>query len=580
MTGESVSSGTGPDNTTPEPSGEDPHPQVSSMRRVQTREMVNIAEALKAAAAHASTAPKVPQAPSSPVQLANTSPLKRKPPRGSNTPRPTSAAQVAINAKTGQVGVSATGAIALPPRANPAARRMIARFLSSDTPPTQALNIVERLKGTPYANPKINAQDASARKTLNFALDLAETMFRYGAGALEVETSVIAVTAALGLSHTDVDITNQSIHLNFAPPEGESYSMLRVVRSWTNNFAGLAHVHRLVSDIVSGGVTRQQSVDRLREISRRPKPFPRWIVGGASGTFAALFVLFIGGSVPGAALAFLSSLVVGQIIKYSARWRVPEFFSIATASFFITAVAVLFHALNAPIDPALVVAGGILLLLPSARFVSALQDAINGFPVTAAGRFFSAALSYASILTGIMTALVGGALLGAPQLDVRVIDKIVYPGWILAALVVVAVIMGAITEQSDTKLLLPTGAIALLGYLILLGIEALGVGDRAAPAVAATFIGLAGRWVAYKMNAPQLVLAAPAIVFLLPGLMIFRSMYGIVFDVADMSGAMVDMFTAFTIMMAIAGGVIFGDTLARPLIGAEALAQRRYIRRR
>ncbi|MET0977511.1 MAG: threonine/serine exporter family protein, partial [Paeniglutamicibacter terrestris] len=125
-----MSSGTGPDNTTPEPSGEDPHPQVSSMRRVQTREMINIAEALKAAAAHASTAPKVPPAPSSPVQLANTSPLKRKAPRGSNTPRPTSAAQVAINAKTGQVGVSATGAIALPPRANPAARRMIARFLS------------------------------------------------------------------------------------------------------------------------------------------------------------------------------------------------------------------------------------------------------------------------------------------------------------------------------------------------------------------------------------------------------------------------------------------------------------------
>ncbi|MFL4478754.1 threonine/serine exporter family protein [Paeniglutamicibacter sp. ORCA_105] len=609
-----MSSGKGPDATAPASPGEDPNPQVSSIRRVEAGEMTHIAQALKDAAAHAKNSPLFPHldtpatgkpatgtpavapTPTKPVPKQAGKPSGRpaakraggarppkapKPAKPTKRPRPTTLAQDAINAKTGQVGITSTGAPALPPRANPAAKRMISRLLASDSPPTQAFNIVERLKGTPYANPKVNAaQDASARKTLEFALDLAETMFRYGAGALEVETSVIAVTAALGLSYTDVDITNQSIHLNFSPPEGESFSMLRVVRSWTNNFAGLAEVHRLVSDIVSGGVTRQQSVDRLREISRRPKPFPRWMIGSAAGAFAALFVIFIGGSLPGAILAFVSSLAVGQIIKYAARWRVPEFFSVATASFVVTAIAVLFHALNAPMDAALVVAGGILLLLPSARFVSALQDAINGFPVTAAGRFFSAALTYAAILTGIMTALVGGELLGAPELDVRVIDTISYPGWLLAALVVAAVIMGAITEQSEPKLLLPTGGIALLGYLILLGIQALGVGDRAAPAVAATFVGLAGRWVAYKMGAPQLVLAAPAIVFLLPGLMIFRSMYGIVFEVEDMNSAIVQMFTAFTIMMAIAGGVVFGDTIARPLIGAEVLAERRNIRRR
>lgn len=608
-----MSSGKGPDANTPASPGEDPNPQVSSIRRVQTREMINIAQALKDAAAHAQNAPRIPDAAprktdmpsaafplapvgakpadkqparpgSKPVAKRPGSPRPPKPPkpvRPARSQRPTTLAQDAINAKTGLVGVTHSGAPALPPRVNPIAKRMISRLLASDSPPTQAIDIVDKLRGTPYANPKVNAtQDASARKTLEFALDLAESMFRYGAGSLEVETSVIAVTAALGLRHTDVDITNQSIHLNFSPPEGESFSMLRVVRSWTNNFAGLAQVHQLVSDIVSGGVTRQQSVDRLKEIARKPRPFPRWMVATATGLFAACFVVFIGGSLLGAALAFVSSVALGPVAKYAARWRVPEFFAIATSSFIVTAIAVLFHALRAPIDPALVVAGGILLLLPSSRFVSALQDAINGFPVTAAGRFFSAALTYAAILTGIMAALVSAAMLGAPKLDVSVIDTISYPGWLLAALVVVAVIAGAVTEQSDPKLLLPTGAIALMGYLILLGIQALGVGDRASPAVAATFIGLAGRWVAYKLRAPQLVLAAPAIVFLLPGLMIFRSMYGIVFNVDDMSGAMVQMFTAFTIMMAIAGGVVFGDTIARPLIGAEVLAERRNIRRR
>ncbi|MFJ6418434.1 threonine/serine exporter family protein [Paeniglutamicibacter sp. NPDC091659] len=580
-----MSSGKDPDGAKTVPSGEDPNPHVASIRRVHTREM----KLVDPTDSNVPEAPKQSPAPGNPAV-----PGRRTADHGkhSTPPRPTPkapeqpaklppAVQDKLNAQTGQVGVTPSGAPALPPRANPTARRMISRWLASDTPPTQAFSIVDRLRGTPYANPKVNsAQDASARKTLEFALDLAETMFRYGAGALEVETSVIAVTAALGLRHIDVDITNQSINLNFSPPEGEAYSMLRVVRSWTNNFAGLTYVHQLVSDIVAGGVTRQQSVDRLREISRQPKPFPRWMVSGAAGGFAAAFVVFIGGSLVGAAIAFISSLLVGQIAKYASRWRIPDFFSIAASTFVVTAIAVLFHALNAPIDPALVVSGGILLLLPSARFVSALQDAINGFPVTAAGRFFSAGLSYAAILTGIMTALVIGQLAGAPELDVRTIDKIAYPGWLLVVLVAAAVVLGAVTEQTSRTLLLPTGAIALLGYLLLLGIQALGVGDRTAPAVAATFIGLAGRIIAHRMRAPQLVLAAPAIVFLLPGLMIFRSMYGLVFDVEDMTGALIDMFTAFTIMMAIAGGVVFGDTLARPFTGSAVSGERSGIRRR
>lgn len=573
-----MSSNKGQEGTPDVPSREDPNPRAASLPRIQTREMKRVPGPVPGANP---ARPQTPPRPAAAVPESQPEPSSRAAAPATKPVQLPPEVQEKINAQTGQVGVTRTGAPALPPRANPAARRMISRWLASDTPPTQAFSIVDRLKGTPYANPKVNsAQDASARKTLEFALDLAETMFRYGAGALEVETSVIAVTAALGLRHIDVDITNQSIHLNFSPPEGESYSMLRVVRSWTNNFAGLAFVHQLVSDIVAGGVTRQQSVDRLREISKQPKPFPRWMVSGAAGGFAAAFVVFIGGSLLGAAIAFATALLVGQIAKYATRWRIPDFFSIAASTFVVTAIAVLFHALNAPIDPALVVSGGILLLLPSARFVSALQDAINGFPVTAAGRFFSAGLSYAAILTGIMAALVIGELAGAPALDVRNIDKISYPGWLLAVLVTVAVVLGAVTEQTSRSVALASGAIALLGYGILVAVQALGVGDRTAPAVAATFIGFAGRIVAHRMRAPQLVVAAPAIVFLLPGLMIFRSMYGLVFEVDDMTNAMIAMFTAFTIMMAIAGGVVFGDTLARPFSGSAVNGERSGIRRR
>lgn len=482
--------------------------------------------------------------------------------------------------RTGRVHTTDEGITLVPTRANPVARSLLAKMWISTSPPTQALDIVDRLQGTPYANPTVNKdQDASARRTLEFALDLGETLIRYGAGALEVETSIIAVTAALGLSYLDVDITNQSLHLNYSPPDAESYSILRVVRSSTANYAGLVLVHQLVSDIIAGGVSRSESAKRLKAIMRKPKPFPRWIVASGNAVFAAAFVLFIGGSWLGALVAMGSSSIVSQIGRYGARWRVPAFFTIAASTFVVTGIALVSYELHAPIDPALVVSGGILLLLPSGRFVSALQDAINGFPVTSVGRLFSAGLTYTAIVSGISTALVISSVLGWDSVDVHQIDKIAYPAWLLVILVAVAIIAGAVTEQSSVKLLLPTAGIAVGGYLIQLLCEYIGLGVRATPAVVATVIGFAARFAADKLHSPQLVIAAPAVMFLLPGLMIFRAMYSIVFDSSDMSSGLVEMFNAFAIMLSIAGGVVFGDTLCRPLT-SSARRERRLIRRR
>ncbi|WP_372698495.1 threonine/serine exporter family protein [Arthrobacter sp. JSM 101049] len=468
-------------------------------------------------------------------------------------------------------------------KANPAARRMFSKIMQTESPPTQAFSIVDRLVGSPYANPTIQQPaeyDANARQTLEFALDLAESMFRFGAGALQAETSVIAVTASLGLRNVDVEITNQSIHINYAPQDQNPVSLLRVVRSWTGNYRGLARLHRLVSEIVAGGVTRTQAADRLHEILRQPKPFPRWMATAGGGGFTAAFVVFIGGNWLGALLGFLSFALITKIMNVVGAWRVPEFFTIGLGSAVTTAIAMLLWAVHAPISPAVVVAGGIMLLLPSSRFVSAVQDAINGFPVTAAGRFFSSLLIYGAIIAGITAALVAGAMMGMPRLDVANVAQIDYPKPFLVFLVVVAVICVGVFEQTSHSLVLPTAGVALAGYLAYLLAEQLGVGERLTPAVAAVVVGGFGRWVAMKMGAPQLVVAVPAVTFLLPGLMIFRAMYGITIDAGQVSVGLIQMFNAFTIILAIAGGVVLGDTVARPFTKGWITHERRRIRRR
>ncbi|WP_442951290.1 threonine/serine ThrE exporter family protein [Paenarthrobacter sp. Z7-10] len=463
-----------------------------------------------------------------------------------------------------------------------AARRVLRKLVQGEAPPTAPLSIVDRLAGSPYANPtiQVGGVDASARKTIDFALHLAETMFRYGAGALEVETSIIAVTAALGLRNIEVDITNQSVIINYAKKDATPITLLRVVRSWTNNYAGLANIHELVTDIVSGGVGRDECGRRLDVIIRNPKPFPRWMVTVAEALFAAIVVSVIGGTGFGSLVALLSNLLVGLLARVLGRWRVPDFFVTATSSFVVTAIALGCVLVNVPLSPAVVVTGGILLLLPSGRLVSAVQDAINGFPVTAAGRFLSAFLIFGAIVSGIAVALVFGALFGSQRFDVTDPLSGALPLWATLPLVVLATIAISIAEQTRMKLLLPTGVVGLIGYCVLLLGTAANLGDRFAPALAAVVVGMAARMVALRMGAPQLVVAVPSILFLLVGLSIFRAMFVMtITPSASVEGA-VGLFNALIIIMAVAAGVVLGDNLARPLTRGQGSNEKRRNRRR
>jgi uncharacterized membrane protein YjjP (DUF1212 family) len=459
---------------------------------------------------------------------------------------------------------------------------MLRRLVQGENPPTAPLSIVDRLAGSPYANPmiQVGGVDTSARKTLDFSLHLAETMFRYGAGALEVETSIIAVTAALGLKNIEVDITNQSVAINYAPKDQTPISLLRVVRSWTNNYAGLAKVHQLVTDIVAGGVGRDEAIRRLDEAITSPKPFPRWMVTVAFGVFAAVYVGVLGGDPLSSVIAFVVNIAVSMLGRQLGRWRVPDFFTTATCSFVVTFVALLLWQFQLTSEPAIVVVGGILLLLPTGRLVSAVQDAINGFPVTAAGRFLSTVLTFGALVAGIAVAFVLGSKTGMEEIDVTQTFSPTYDLWALVTFIAVAVMAIGITEQTAWKLLIPTAAVGMAGYLVLTGASAMGIDDRFSPALSAVVIGLLARVVALKMGAPQLVVAVPAALILLPGLTIFRSMYVLTIQESQILMGAGGMLNAGAIVLGAAGGIVLGDTLARPLTRSLASNERRRARRR
>jgi uncharacterized membrane protein YjjB (DUF3815 family) len=283
-------------------------------------------------------------------------------------------------------------------------------------------------------------------------------------------------------------------------------------------------------------------------------------------------------------VAFGSNILVSLLARQLGRWRVPDFFTTASCAFLVTFIALLLWRFGSPVGieiaPALVVVGGILLLLPTGRLVSSVQDAINGFPVTAAGRFLSTMLTFGAIVAGISVAFVFGTQMGMEQIDVTETFPPAYPLWALVILVAIAVVAIGITEQTAWSLLLPTAAVGVVGHLVLLGADLIGMGARFSPAIAAVVIGLLARVIALKMGAPQLVVAVPAALILLPGLTIFRSMYVLTIEESEILVGAGGMLNAGAIVLGVAAGIVLGDTLARPLTRSLASNERRRARRR
>ncbi|GGC89762.1 hypothetical protein GCM10011512_15900 [Tersicoccus solisilvae] len=467
-------------------------------------------------------------------------------------------------------------------RSNYAANRVLRKLIQGDAPPTAPMSLVERLAGSPYANPtiRVDAVEDSARKTLDFALELAESLFRYGAGALEVETSVIAVTASLGLRNVDVDINNQSVTINYAGPYITPITVLRVVRSWSDNYAALADLHRLVSDIIVGDLDRDTAGARMQEITSRHKPFPRWAVRLASAGFTTTIVLFLGGGLVACLLSFVSTVLVTVVQQRLGAWRIPEFFTVAAASAIIAGLAQVAGVAHIPVAQGLVIAGGLILLLPTMRLVSATQDAVNGFPVSAAGRYLSAMLVFAAVAAGIAISLVVGVNMGVPRMDVDVTSAINSPPWpVMVILSAVSAVLIAIVLQTRPDLLLPTAGVTAAAYLVMVVAGWTGFGQRLAPAVASVFIGMAARVVALRMNAPSAVIAIPSIMFMFPGMSIFQAVYGISIEGADLGIGATTLFYAMTVILALAAGVVLGDNLARPFAKGPGERRRRNRRR-
>lgn len=494
---------------------------------------------------------------------------------------------------------SATTALipATPRKSAGSLRSSLKSFVSADQSLTKPVRGVARLAQNQFAfNAHLQRQSRlrekeEAHQVLNLALRIAEGLFQFGADTQDVDSAIVSVCAAYGLDDVELDITNQSVLINYvrelehtdtttqaldsaATQERESYTVMRVVRSWSENYAALGELYQLISDITQKHLTRRRADKRLDAIMMMKKPYSRLALMGANFLTAVSLTLALGGSWGAGLCAGLAFMLIYLVNFSISLLKMPGFFTMVTGSALITFSGLyiankdsIFASLSGSWGAQYIVAAGLIILLPTSRMVSTIQDALTGFPLTAAGKFVSTGVLLLGIVVGFSSALTFLHLLGYSAFNVQeaVFDpSITWKGFLFMVIASVAVGMSYLARWQN---LMWVVLVSTAGIWVYNGVGIL-TGDeqrRTATFVSAVVVGMLSTYLARKLNTPASSFYVPSLTFLLPGLAFFRGMYLLVMQEQGIAG-LPSLVMAVIVILSMASGVVLGSALMQYLM--------------
>jgi uncharacterized membrane protein YjjP (DUF1212 family) len=429
--------------------------------------------------------------------------------------------------------------------------------------------------------------DATVHLVVDLALRIGELQLAGGAGAADVTATILAVTEAYGLPQCEVDVIFTSItvccHRGVeAPP----VTTTRVVRLRALDYTRLAMLDQIVVQIVRAKLSASQAYQELDKLITSERTYPRWVSTVAWAAMAASLTVLIGADIRLAGIAGLLTALVDRIGRVLNRRSLPFFFQQVVGAGVVSILSVGVYArlwsshllppefFSGALNPSLVLAASLTVLLSGLSLVGTVQDAITGFYVTAAGRAFEVAMMSAGLVAGVVLALQASGPLqtssapantgladitppafSPPELNTFLLVQIVAAGC--------TAVFFALASSAPPRALVGAALGGGLSFTIYGIASAAALGPTAASALGAIVVGFAGRLVSRRLGLPPLVMAVAGITPLLPGLTTYRGVLEL--TVQNDPDGLVTLLSAASIGLALAAGVVLGEFLAQPL---------------
>ncbi|MFQ6325046.1 threonine/serine exporter ThrE family protein [Nocardia sp. CWNU-33] len=429
--------------------------------------------------------------------------------------------------------------------------------------------------------------DARVAEVLDLAVRVGEVVLASGTGVIDTTTQVRFIAATYGLSRCSIDVTYDAIRIwADRGPELPPASTMRIVHYRSLDFTRLAAVDRLTRRIRNEVVAPEDARAALDSITSAPHPYHRWMATFGWSLLAAAIAALLGGGVLVAAISFATTLAIDRANRVLNRFGLPFFFQHMVGGAIAAAPAVALATLAGPlhidVDPTLIIAAGITVLLSGLQLVGAVQDAITGAPITASARMLEVVMMTGGIIAGITVALRIGDLVGATVPPVYLASRDITDLAVKVIAGAVAALAFALACYAERRALAAAACSGAAGTICYLLVQQTGFGPVVSSGVAATLVGLAGGLMARRALTPPLVVAVAGITPLLPGLSVYRGLYALLND--ELLIGANQLLAAIGVGCALAAGVTLGEwfdrTVRRPRILSRFGALRRPIVRR
>ena len=405
-------------------------------------------------------------------------------------------------------------------------------------------------------------------KILDLALRVGEILLSSGAGAADVTATMLGITHHLGLRNADIDVTFTLLRMSYQiDPDEMPVLLSRSISQRDIDYDDLTRTHELVNDILEDRVDVAEARARVARVNSTGHWLPRWAVVLGSGVVGGGIALILGGGVVVTAVAALAGVLITMLMRMLNRQRWPMFYQQIAGGMLATMLALVTAALDQhvglSVDTSLVITASIVLLLSGIGFMGAIQDALSGFYLTAGARIIEALLATAGLIAGVSAGLSLAGPLGVSLIGVR---PGAAPEFADVPLVLVGAIIAAcafaFTCYAPLRSLPAIGMSTLLGHLAFLGVQDPAQAMPWAAGCAAVIIGMVSYTIAGRVGVPPLVVVVPALVPMLPGLLIYRGLS--LMTTGDTLGIL-QLSAAAATTIALAAGVILGEYIAQPL---------------
>lgn len=403
---------------------------------------------------------------------------------------------------------------------------------------------------------------ASYAERVDFMVELAQRLHRYGTTADRLEGALTAVASRLGLG-CEPWSNPTGLILTFSDPVRATgmRDTTRVLRlsPGEHDLHRLAETDRIAEDVLAGTLDLAGALAQMRALDAPPTRAAQALEVGAFGLAAASVAGLLRLPWLDIAVAGGTGLLIGALAVASAtRPRLASGLE-AIAGMLAAGIAVLVASLVAPLNQNTVIIASLIVLLPGLTLTNAMNELTGQQLVSGTARFAGALTTVLKLAVGTLVAIELAALLG---LEPQVRGSRPQPDVVEWAALALASLAFAVLFRASRRDYLRVMLAAASGYLIARWVGEV-AGSPAGVFLAALALTAAGNAYARWWHRPGAIIRVPGIIMLVPGSTSLRGLLSLI-QQQDVGAGQAAVVAVLTALAALIAGVLFGNLLLPP----------------